>query len=157
MIRSFQGKTPKIHPTAWVSEAAGSPARPWSDDPQLLADRRERLERVVDLLGGVGGHHAGAQAALRRRHGGWHHRIGEDACVVQLAPEHEGGVERTDEHRNDRRGGGADLDADRVGDRAGCDRVPAALPEPTRAVPAQRRPDRRPAAGANPPCAGIGA
>ena len=22
MIRSFQGKTPKIHPTAWVSEAA---------------------------------------------------------------------------------------------------------------------------------------
>src|SRR2546422_1566073 len=46
-------------------------------------------------------HQAGAEAALRRRHRGRNHGVGEHAGVEQLAPEEEGLLERSDQHRDD--------------------------------------------------------
>ena len=80
--------------------------------PRSLPMRRELLQREVDLLERVRRHEAGAEPALRRRHRRRCHRIGEDAGVEQPAPHEEGLLQRSDQHRHDRRLGRADVEAE---------------------------------------------
>ncbi len=95
-------------------------------------DGRELIQCEVDLFGGVRRHQARPQAALRRRHGGRHDRVGEDAGVEQLAPEHERLLERPDQDRNDGRLGVPDVVA----------LLAQALLEPARVVPQALAPFR---------------
>src|SRR2546430_12099385 len=58
-----------------------------SDDPQLFSQPAEGLQGKVQLIGGVGRHHAGPQPALRRRHGGGAPRVLEEPRAPTLPPE----------------------------------------------------------------------
>ena len=73
-----------------------------SDDPQVPPDPPELLQREVDLLERVGRHQAGAEPALRRRHGRRRHGVGEHSGVEQPPPHEEGLLERADQDRHDR-------------------------------------------------------
>src|SRR6266542_3807123 len=80
------------------------------EDTLSAADSSEALQGLLDLLGGMGGHAAGAEHCLAHRDGEVNHGIGVDAVFEQRFPEHHGAVLVADVYRNNRCLGAADVE-----------------------------------------------
>src|SRR4051812_45806385 len=86
--KSMKGFTDSCRPISRiVAGAEGALA-----DAELAPDPGKGIEDPVELVGGVRGHHGGAQPAGALGHGGGGHRGGGDAAVVEVLPENQGGL-----------------------------------------------------------------
>src|SRR3954454_4958083 len=97
--KSMKGFTDSSRPISRiVAGAEGALA-----DAELAPDPGKGIEDPVELVGGVRGHHGGAQPAGALGHGGGEHLVGEHAAVVELLPEHEGVLDVAGGHGDDGR------------------------------------------------------